>query len=369
MTCPPILFPATRECSGHGICSNSLCQCCDASWFSSSDFVSPSFAACQVHRPSLLALYTLAAVACITASLVYPFWCRAVRARYQWRSFQVCFAFCVGLACNLMSVVCILRLADMEARTIGSDPLTSLLWLIALLAFLASSLMFLSLMFHRLGKYVSGNTFVLFIDNKVLRSISRLNSILLPVIFSFAATCVVVGISLALVSASYQNMFVGAAVWAASVPVFCACWLLYFAIITRALLTGISNSQAPNKPRARRRLVFAFSFTCFVSSVVGVPTGFVGLSLGRQVAWLGHVMAIGFAGIGGLCILFMSLNWPVLHTKPEFASAVDTGKSTDWVQLPQMVSRRSKSSRPVDRMPKISEEERPGMQTEAVDVT
>ena len=88
---------------------------------------------------------------------------------------------------------------------------------------------------------------------------------------------------------------------------------------------------------------------------MGLSLVIVGLWKGIEVGWLGHIMSLGFWGMSTFSLLLMWLARP--KSNPSITlSQVDTGKSTDWVQLPKLFTKRNLLNRPVDKLPTVFEE-------------
>jgi len=110
------------ECTGHA-CVNGTCACPPA-FISANDFVSPKFNACQVHWPSLLALYAIAACASalgLAVSVALAF-CR--RSRPPLGRVDSLFFGNLAVFQGAALVLSIRRMSDM-ANTLGVDPLAT----------------------------------------------------------------------------------------------------------------------------------------------------------------------------------------------------------------------------------------------------
>ena len=355
MACPPILSPQTLLCSGHGSCSDnsSICVCDDpGTWMGTSDFVAKTYQACQVHRPSLLVLNVLATVSCTVSCVVFVVWAMSFFKRYELRSKEGLFAASIGFSSVFFTMTCVLRLAYFGEKFVGVDVLTTVLWLVGSLAYWLETVLFLFVAFERLDKLVSQD----FVVHKSGRSRRTCRGPVLISMFAMEAIMCTLSTGLSLTATSEDEMYIAAAIFTISIPVFCIVWLVYYGIVTRVFLSGIERSTSLRKTHLRRRLIFAyFYFFCF-SSTLGLTLLIVGTCKGIEVSWYGHMMSLSFIGVGTLSLLLMWLDRP--SSKPLASSSlVDTGKSTDWVQLPKFFSKRNVINRPVAKLSTVFEED------------
>ena len=353
MVCPPIVFPETLLCSGHGSCngSSSVCVCDDpGTWMGTSDFVAKTYQACQVHRPSLLALNVLATISCTVASVVFVVWAKHYFKRFTLRSKEGMFAISVGLSSIFFTITCVLRLAYFGEKFIGVDVLTTVLWLLGSSAFWLETVLFLFLIFERLDKLVAPE---FAIQKSLLRGTSR--GPVLICMFALEAIMRILSASLSLTANSESEMSVATAFFTISIPVFRLIWLIYYGLINRVFLNGIERSTSPAKAHLRRRLLFGFFYFFCLSIVMGLTLLIMGMWKGIQVAWFGHVMSLSLCSMGTLSLLLMWLEKPSSHAST-FLSQVDTGRSTDWVQLPKFFAKHSLFNCPVSKLPTVFEE-------------
>jgi hypothetical protein len=364
MTCAQPGFPAAMRCYGRGSCAGSQCVCDGPDdWGGVSDFVLPAFSACQVHRPSLLGMNIAAAVLCGAAALTSEYCLYARYKRHGLHSLQGAFSSCTAATSALMGATSLCRLANTSRRVVGVDPLTTILWALGMLCFWLTNALYLPLWFRRLGKLVSGDKLIWYVDSSALRRMHGVNCVVLPAWFAVQAALIVACAKVALLAESQAEMQVAAMLLACSVVLFCALTLVYFGVIARALLQGI-GTQSPRKHQgsaqtnAKRRVIAFFSLLCVSSTFAGVCICVVGFWPAMQVAWFGHVTSVLLCGVASWCLVGMYLEWPRRRSKVSLhESQADTGKSTEVVQLPRLFAKRFVSKRGVSKMPKLSEEQ------------
>ena len=131
-SCPPLLPPASQNCSGRGVCvSDTICSC-EAGWTGRGDFafLSPS---CDVNLGAIEALYAILAIAHFLQMPICVLYLRTKLdpkrvKKNKYSKLPIAMGFLLLLSNILFSSLGVLRAANPGTRTIGTDPAATVLF-------------------------------------------------------------------------------------------------------------------------------------------------------------------------------------------------------------------------------------------------